>query len=118
MSQSVRQCVTAARVQLSVASAIYAHLLPVHDVPEGRDVLWSPVLVLEVVRVLPDVQAQDGDHLIVSHGLERVVLRVSERQGTYELPALCADAQRCKVSARWAARLRWARAPGLEWRRC
>src|SRR6266851_297825 len=36
-----------------------ADLVPVHDVPEGVDVLRPPVLVLEVVGVLPDVEAED-----------------------------------------------------------
>src|SRR4030081_2764823 len=34
-------------------------LVPVHDVPEGVDVLGTSVLVLEVVGVLPDVEAED-----------------------------------------------------------
>src|SRR5439155_7537568 len=35
-------------------------LVPVDDVPERLDVLGPPVLVLEVVGVLPHVQAEDG----------------------------------------------------------
>lgn len=36
-------------------------LVPVNDVPEGVDVLRAPVLVLEVVGVLPYIEAEDGD---------------------------------------------------------
>merc|ERR1711991_686844 len=36
-------------------------LAPVDDIEEGRNVLWAAVLVLEVVGVLPHVDAQDRD---------------------------------------------------------
>src|SRR6516164_6001299 len=32
---------------------------PVHDVPPGLDVVSTPVLIVEVVRVLPHVEAKD-----------------------------------------------------------
>src|SRR5271166_5641546 len=35
------------------------HLGPVHDVPPGVDVVRPAVLVVEVVRVLPDVDAEE-----------------------------------------------------------
>ena len=34
---------------------------PVHDVPEGGDIVGAPVLVLQIVRVLPHVQPEDRD---------------------------------------------------------
>src|SRR5688572_11131791 len=34
-------------------------LVPVHDVPPSRHVIRTPILILEVVGVLPDVDAQD-----------------------------------------------------------
>ena len=34
-------------------------LLPVHHFPPGREVIWATVLVLQVVRVLPNITAQD-----------------------------------------------------------
>src|ERR1039457_3997144 len=33
---------------------------PVHHVPPGTDVLNAPVLILQVIGVLPDVNSQDG----------------------------------------------------------
>ena len=35
------------------------HLVPVDDVPPGREVVGPPVLVVEVVGVLPNVDAED-----------------------------------------------------------
>src|SRR5262249_8148219 len=39
-------------------------LVPVHRAPPGGDVVRAAVLILEVVRVLPDVQAEDGGALL------------------------------------------------------
>lgn len=39
-----------------------SHHSPVDHVPEGADVLRPAVLVLEVVGVLPHVEAEDGEH--------------------------------------------------------
>src|SRR3954467_1285673 len=55
-------------------------LLPVHDRPPAGEVLVAPVLVLEVVGVLPDVTHQDGEaalhrRAVVLHG------RVQAMQG-------------------------------------
>ena len=36
------------------------HRVPIDDFKEGVDVIWAAVLVVEVVSVLPHVQAQDG----------------------------------------------------------
>merc|ERR1719382_738409 len=36
-------------------------LIPVHHVPPRLDVIRAPILVLEVIRMLPDIDAQDGD---------------------------------------------------------
>src|SRR5690625_1835640 len=47
-----------------------AYLAPVDDVPEGADILGTAVLVLQVVGVLPHVEAQHG--LVAVH--ERAVL--------------------------------------------
>ena len=37
------------------------HLIPVDDVEEGRDVIGTPILVVEVIGVLPDIDTQDRD---------------------------------------------------------
>mmetsp|Transcript_1836 Transcript_1836/g.6037 ORF Transcript_1836/g.6037 Transcript_1836/m.6037 type:complete len:260 (-) Transcript_1836:150-929(-) len=51
---------------------VLPHLVPVDDVVEGGNVLRPAVLVLEVVGVLPHVDAQDGDVAAGVH--QRVVL--------------------------------------------
>ena len=45
-------------------------LVPVDHVEEGRDILWTPGLVLQIVGVLPDVDPQDGGFALA----ERAVL--------------------------------------------
>src|SRR5688500_11969266 len=51
----------------------FRHLAPVHDVPPRRHVVRTPVLVLEAVRVLPDIQPeQDAVRVLPVH--DRVVL--------------------------------------------
>ena len=49
-------------------------LLPVHHFPPGREVIWATVLVLQVVRVLPNITAQDRCSAASDTGHERVVL--------------------------------------------
>mmetsp|Transcript_52485 Transcript_52485/g.159508 ORF Transcript_52485/g.159508 Transcript_52485/m.159508 type:complete len:359 (+) Transcript_52485:67-1143(+) len=52
-----------------------AHLLPIHDVPPSLDVVRAPELVLQVVRVLPDVAAEDRDARRPLHAFhKRIVL--------------------------------------------
>src|SRR5450759_2327262 len=46
------------------------HFRPVHDVPPRRDVIGPAVLILQVVRMLPDVDAEDD--LLAFH--QRTVL--------------------------------------------
>src|SRR5260370_30318900 len=38
--------------------------LPVQGVEPGRDIVRALVLILQVVRVLPDVDAEDGPHVL------------------------------------------------------
>src|SRR5882757_375627 len=54
----------------SKSSQSLVDLSPVHDVPPGGDVIGPAVLVFQVVRVLPDVDAEDG--LLALH--QRAVL--------------------------------------------
>ena len=35
-------------------------LVPIHHFPPGREIVRTAVLVLEVVRMLPDITTQDG----------------------------------------------------------
>src|SRR5690606_18977264 len=37
-----------------------SNLVPVDDVPPGGDVVGAPVLILEVISVLPHIEAEDG----------------------------------------------------------
>ena len=36
-----------------------AHLTPVYDIPESADIIRAPVLVMEIVGMLPYVDAED-----------------------------------------------------------
>src|SRR3989304_5574810 len=38
---------------------MFVHLLPVYHVEEGFNVIGPPVLILQIISVLPDVYAQD-----------------------------------------------------------
>ena len=42
--------------------------VPVHDIPEGGDVVGAAVLVVEVVGVFPDVEAEDGGAFATGDG--------------------------------------------------
>mmetsp|Transcript_168 Transcript_168/g.561 ORF Transcript_168/g.561 Transcript_168/m.561 type:complete len:248 (+) Transcript_168:1387-2130(+) len=50
------------------------HVGPVHDLPDGLDIVRSHVLVLKVVRVLPGVDAKERSsalqRVLVRHGLD------------------------------------------------
>src|SRR5690606_11500037 len=50
--------------------------VPVDNVPEGRDVVRTTVLVVQVVRMLPDIEADDGFAFETRDGLahQRAVL--------------------------------------------
>jgi hypothetical protein len=65
-------------VVLNRVGAIRRDLVPVDNIPPVGNILGSTVLVLEVVRMLPDIQSQNGEHDSISHALhERVVLQVT-----------------------------------------
>src|SRR5687768_18272780 len=49
-----------ASARLARAREVLRDLLPVHDVPPGLDIVGPLVLVLQVVGVLPHVEAQQG----------------------------------------------------------
>src|SRR5207244_3361167 len=57
------------------------YLRPVDDIPPRRDVVGAPVLILEVIRMLPHVEAKDGD---LSIHQRAVLVRAAEH---LELPA-------------------------------
>mmetsp|Transcript_31628 Transcript_31628/g.54928 ORF Transcript_31628/g.54928 Transcript_31628/m.54928 type:complete len:288 (+) Transcript_31628:205-1068(+) len=57
-----------------VALIVVGHLGPVDNLPEVGHVLGAAVLVLEVVGVLPHIQAQDGLHGVGGAFHERVIL--------------------------------------------
>ena len=55
--------------------AVLTDLVPVDHVPPVADVLGPAVLVLEVVGMLPNVKAEDGEHDLIKDALhERIVL--------------------------------------------
>ena len=61
------------------------HLLPVHDVPPRLDVIRAPVLVLQVVCMLPDVTAKNGNAGRALDTLHQWVVLVG-RGGNCQLP--------------------------------
>src|SRR5882762_9666640 len=50
----------------------FVHLGPVHDVPPGVDVVGAAILILQVVRVLPDV---DAEHDLLAFHQRAVLVR-------------------------------------------
>lgn len=60
------------------AVEVLCNLVPVYDVPEGGNILRAAVLVLEVVRMFPDVQAKDwGTGVLDDTGHEGILLILS-----------------------------------------
>src|SRR5581483_2351616 len=49
---------------------LFIDLVPVDNVPPGRNVVGAPVLVFQIIRMLPDIEAQN--RLLAFH--ERTVL--------------------------------------------
>src|SRR6266446_3927177 len=70
---------------LYAGSVILADGVPVHHVPPGFDVIGPAVLIVQIVRVLPNVHAQN--RLVPLH--ERIVL--VGRRDDFELTALVFD---------------------------
>src|SRR5450759_1193701 len=74
------QCPFSCSCQLGRRKSVL-HLFPIHDIPPRADVVGSLVLVLEVVRVFPDIETHD--RFLAFH--ERIVL--VRRAGDRELSA-------------------------------
>jgi hypothetical protein len=52
-----------------------AYFIPIHNIPKSRDVVGAPVLVLQVIGMLPNVQSQNRDPMAVGHHIhQRVIL--------------------------------------------
>ena len=49
----------------------FLHFFPVHNLPKGGEVRGTAVLVVQVIRVLPDVEGEDGLEA-VRYGIVRV----------------------------------------------
>lgn len=39
----------------------FAHILPVDHVPDGLDIVWPHIFVLEIVGVFPHIDAKERD---------------------------------------------------------
>ena len=63
-SISRRQLVQLARI---LRFKDFQRFFPVHQVPKGRDVIRSPVLIIQVVGMFPNVQADDRGTQVISH---------------------------------------------------
>src|SRR5687768_3085019 len=69
-----RSCLAAVTSLPPCCGVAVRHLFPVHHVPPRFDVVGAPVLVLEVVGVLPYVEAEDrgptlGDRAVLVGGV-------------------------------------------------
>ncbi len=83
--------------------AVLTDLVPVDHVPPVADVLGPAVLVLEVVGMLPNVKAEDGEHDLIKDALhERIVL--VGRADQLELVAGLVDADPDPASSEEGAR--------------
>jgi hypothetical protein len=51
-------------------------IIPVDNVPDVLDVVRSSILVLQVISVLPDIKAQQGNQ--ASGGQQRILIRSSD----------------------------------------
>lgn len=63
------------------------NLIPIYRAPERCDVVWLPILVLEIIRMFPHVQAEDRDALGFGDVHERVVLIRSRSDNEFALLA-------------------------------
>src|SRR5438270_13579922 len=70
---------------LRLESVVFADRFPIHHIPPGLEVIGAPILVKEIVSVLPNIDTED--RLVAVH--QRAVLI---RRGNYfELSALVFD---------------------------
>jgi hypothetical protein len=36
-------------------------VFPVSDIPDGIDIIWTNILILKIISMLPDIDAEKGD---------------------------------------------------------
>mmetsp|Transcript_4149 Transcript_4149/g.5400 ORF Transcript_4149/g.5400 Transcript_4149/m.5400 type:complete len:257 (-) Transcript_4149:13-783(-) len=54
---------------------VLRNLIPVHNIPPVRDIFGATVLILEVVSMFPNINAENGEHNLIGNSLhERIVL--------------------------------------------
>src|SRR5690348_9883523 len=51
---------TCALMSAHALGKAFGDLVPVDDIPPGRQILWAPVLILQIVGMLPDIVAHYG----------------------------------------------------------
>ena len=76
-----------ARMQLAriLGFKEFESLVPIHQIPEGRDVIRSPVLIVEVIGVFPNVQTDDWGSGIVGNPFHQgriLIWRGGDSQGS------------------------------------
>ena len=59
-------------IALAVLVEAVSNSLPVDNLPDGLEVVRADVLILQVVRMLPDINAQQGDQ--ACRGLEGILV--------------------------------------------
>ena len=50
------------------------YLVPVDNVEEGRYIVGSSVLIVQVIGMLPDIEPEDGSALMIGNIHQRIVL--------------------------------------------
>mmetsp|Transcript_163786 Transcript_163786/g.314623 ORF Transcript_163786/g.314623 Transcript_163786/m.314623 type:complete len:208 (-) Transcript_163786:464-1087(-) len=70
---------------------VLSNFIPVDDIEESRDILWAAILVLQIVGMLPDVNAHDGDQTCFSGTFHKRVILVG--CGDYFHIAILRDSQ-------------------------
>mmetsp|Transcript_27870 Transcript_27870/g.47333 ORF Transcript_27870/g.47333 Transcript_27870/m.47333 type:complete len:270 (-) Transcript_27870:98-907(-) len=71
-------------------SIVLRNLVPVDNIPPVGYILWTTVLVLEVVSMLPDIKAKNGEHYLISYSLHQWIVLVRCPNKLQSITA-CAD---------------------------
>ena len=78
------------------------YVLPVHNVPYGFDVVWSDILVLEVVGVLPHVNTEERNKTCTVHTCSRVQgQHTAHAHGVCYVQCVCVDYNSTSCWLQW-----------------
>ena len=69
---------------------VLIHLVPVHNIPPVGNILRSPVLVLQIISMFPNIQSQNRKHDLITHTLHKRVVLIG-RSDNLDLVSLEVD---------------------------